>query len=159
MKTNRYLFPTYFKTIGWSISIPTAVVLAIYVFSSPFWEKTSEINILSNMFPEPYWRVLELFGDYTNWVTICMILLIIGLLFIAFAKEKTEDEYISKVRGDSLIWAVVTNSIVLIFASALIYNMWFLYVALLNLYSVLILFIIKFNWTLSKSTKTYDHEE
>ena len=43
------------------------------------------------------------------------ILLIIGLLLIAFSKEKDEDERISRVRLESLLWATLVNSILLIF--------------------------------------------
>lgn len=83
----------------------------------------------------------------------------VGLLFIAFSKEKIEDEYIAKLRGDSLIWAVIANAILLIIASALVYDGWFLYVSFFNLYTLLILFIIKFKLVLSHLKKTEYNEE
>ena len=96
--------------------------------------------------------MLAFCGD-NRWATIGMVLLMAGLLFVAFSKEKTEDEYVMKLRGDSLIWAVFANSILMITLSVTVYGGWFLYVSFFNLYTVLILFIIKFNISMSSVRK------
>ncbi len=156
MKTNRYLLPTSFKAIGWLISIPSAVMLFIYLFSNP-WDASPPQPFM--FFNEAWVKVLEIFGGSQIVAAVCMVLLIVGLLFIAFSKEKIEDEYIVKLRGDSLIWATIANSILLIVASVLIYDGWFLYVSFFNLYTLLVLFIIKFRFALNRFEKTESHEE
>lgn len=156
MKTNRFLLPTSFKAIGWLISIPTALILLIYLFSNP-WDAAPPQPF--RFFSEAWSKVLDIFSGDTIIVSICMVLLMVGLLFIAFSKEKIEDEYILKLRGDSLIWAVIANAFLLIIASILIYGGWFLYVSFLNLYTLLVLFIIKFKFALNHLKKiTYDEE-
>jgi hypothetical protein len=155
MKTNRYLFPTYFKVIGWIISVPSALAALIYLFHRP-WDAQPPQPF--QFFNKLWGRVLDIFGGGSIG-TIFMILLMVGLLFIAFSKEKIEDEYIAKLRGDSLIWAVIANTILMIILSITIYGGWFLYVSFINLYTVLVLFIIKFNLALKNMKKLSDYEE
>ena len=156
MKTNRYLLPTYFKVIGWVISVPSALTVFIYLFSKP-WDALPPQPF--KFFSELWYSVLGIFSCRSLIATICMVLLMIGLLFIAFSKEKMEDEYITKIRGDSLIWAVIANAILMIILSATVFDGWFLYVSFFNLYTVLVLFIIKFNLALSYLKKQSGNEE
>ena len=157
MKTNRYLLPTYFKVIGWIISVPSALAVFIYLFSKP-WDALPPQPF--QFFSELWHRIFGIFScDSIKVATICMVLLMAGLLFIAFSKEKMEDEYITKLRGDSLIWAVIANAVLMIILSATVYGVWFLYVAFFNLYTVLILFIIKFNIALNCLKKRSGNEE
>jgi len=146
MKTNRYLLPRYFKVIGWIISVPSALVSLIYLFTG---------QVINGVFSKSHTE------DVVNSIiiTICLVLLMLGLLFIAFSKEKMEDEYITKVRGDSLIWAVIANAIFMIILSSTVYGIGFLYVSFFNLYTVLVLFIIKFNLALSNLKKQSGNEE
>jgi hypothetical protein len=37
------------------------------------------------------------------------VVIILSLLVVAFSKEKSEDEYISKIRLESLVWSVYLN--------------------------------------------------
>jgi len=156
MKTNRYLLPTYFKIIGWIISVPSALASLIYLFfSNQTWGDQLVHRFFANLFGEESRSV-----DISSIIiTISLVLLMIGLLFIAFSKEKIEDEYIIKLRGDSLIWAVIANAILMIILSATIFGIWFVYIAFFNLYTVLILFIIKFNLALSYLKKQSGNEE
>ena len=156
MKTNRYLLPTYFKVIGWLISVPSAFVVLIYLFHRP-WDAQPPQPF--QFFNELWGRVLDILGGGSITGTICMVLLMVGLLFIAFSKEKIEDEYIAKLRGDSLIWAVIANAILMIILSLTIFGGWYFYVSFFNLYTVLVLFIIKFNIALSYLKKQSGNEE
>lgn len=160
MKTNRYLLPTYFKKIGWVLSIPTALTLLGYLlnFRSTYDAAPPE-TFMSRMFSEPYWRVVDLLGGARPVLTVAMILLMAGLLFIAFSRRKIEDEYVAKLRGDSLIWAVIVNSVLLLVCFVTVFDGWFLYVSFLNLYTLLILYIVKFEIALRHFQKSTDHEE
>ncbi|MGB3922738.1 MAG: hypothetical protein WBL00_02275, partial [Bacteroidales bacterium] len=90
---------------------------------------------------------------------ISSILLIIGALLIAFSKEKTEDEFISKIRLESLVWATYINYAILIFAIIFIYDMTFLWVLVFNMFTLLVFFLIRFNWALYKSKNQISNEE
>ena len=87
------------------------------------------------------------------------LLLIIGALLIAFSKEKSEDEFISKIRLESLVWATYINFAILIFTIIFIYDMIFFWVLVFNMFTVLIFFIIRFNWALYKSKNQIKDEE
>lgn len=157
MKTNRYLLPSYFKVIGWIISVPSALVLLPVAFIIPYNPPPSSFFAAS--MTERWWVILDIFIGEKSMATVCMILLMAGLLFIAFSKEKIEDEYITKLRGDSLIWAVIVNSVLIMVLSVTIFGGWFLFVSFFNLYTVLVLFIIKFKIELNRSKKQSLNEE
>ena len=89
----------------------------------------------------------------TNSLSIAMILLTVGLLFIGFSKEKVEDEFVHYLRAQSLIWATYVTSALFIIATLLIYGIAYLYVPYLVFYVFLILFIIKFRIELRRFNK------
>ena len=80
-------------------------------------------------------------------------------MFIAFSKEKNEDEFINKIRLDSLVWATYVNYIVLIISTIFVYEFTYLWVMIINMLTTLIFFIIRFNWQLIKLKKAMSHEE
>jgi hypothetical protein len=156
MKKNRYLLPACFRLIGWIISVPSALAGLIYLFSKP-WDAQPPQPF--QFFDDLWFRVFAIFGGASIIGTVCMVLLMVGLLFVAFSKEKIEDEYITKLRGDSLIWAVIVNAILMIVLSVTVFGGWFLYVSFFNLYTMLALFIVKFNIALIHMKKQSDNEE
>jgi hypothetical protein len=66
------------------------------------------------------------------------------LLFIAFSKEKIEDEFISRLRLESLQFAVYLNYMILTLQILLVHSTAFLDIMVYNMFSVLLLFIIRF---------------
>ncbi|NDW18302.1 hypothetical protein D0T53_07045 [Dysgonomonas sp. 216] len=159
MKTNNFLLPACFRKIGWIISLPLAAILIFYLLGYfDYSEASTTWNFFDGMFNNSSGRVLNLIAGKLI-LSVCMILLVIGLLFIAFSKEKIEDEYIAKLRGDSLIWSVIVNSVLLIVTFLFVYGDGFIFVLFLNLYALLILFIIKYNIALRNFKKSNDYEE
>ena len=71
--------------------------------------------------------------------------MLVGLSLVAFSKEKDEDERISKLRLESLLWAVFVNTIFIIFSVVFFYSTLFLSIMTYNICTTLILFIIRFN--------------
>lgn len=90
---------------------------------------------------------------------IASILLILGALFIAFSKEKSEDEFIAKIRVESLVWATYVNYAILLLAVLFIYDLSFLWVFVFNMFTLLLFFLVRFNWALYKSKKSISDEE
>ncbi|OYX22407.1 MAG: hypothetical protein B7Z06_11705 [Flavobacteriales bacterium 32-35-8] len=80
-----------------------------------------------------------------------LISIIFGGLIIGFSKEKVEDEFIYKLRKDSLVWALIFNYAVLTFLIFFIYSYTFVHVMVLNMFTPLIFFIVRFNFLKLKS--------
>ncbi len=72
--------------------------------------------------------------------------LMTGLMLIAFSKEKIEDEWVAKLRLDALLWGVFINALLLFLAFIVLYNDGFWYFMNINLFTPLIIFIIRFNY-------------
>ena len=91
--------------------------------------------------------------------TVVGILFIVGAIFVAFSKEKREDEFIANLRLSSLLWAVFVNYLLLIISFAFIYGSAFLNVMIYNMFTVLIIFIARFNYILYKNSKSAADEK
>lgn len=156
---SQLLLPYQFKKIGWYLFIPTAIVGIILSFTN------FEANWL-NM------KVFTLFNDEIlgknqsfNFVKVNVTNTIVGALFIIAAimvgcsKEKNEDEYISKLRLSSLLWAVWVNYILLFMSFLFVYGTPFMTVMIYNMFTVLLIFIIRFNYTLYRLSKTATDEK
>ncbi|KAF0131812.1 MAG: hypothetical protein FD155_336 [Bacteroidetes bacterium] len=158
MKTN-YLFPHQFKRIGWFLFIPGVLLGILFLITK------SDISILNfkvlSIAEERIFGETVFFSITENNILdeITGLLLIIGALFIAFSKEKSEDEFISKIRLESLVWATYINYAILIFTIIFIYDLIFFWVLVFNLFTVLIFFMIRFNWALYKSKNQIRDEE
>lgn len=97
-------------------------------------------------------RVLS-WSDGNLWDEIILSFVIIGLLLISFSKEKNEDEYISLLRLKSWQWSVLVSYGVLFIATWTIYGGMFLVFMIYNMLTVLLVFIIKFNFNLYRLRK------
>jgi amino acid transporter len=157
MKTN-YLFPHRFKKIGWIIFFPS-VLLGIY---SLFVELQPEfLNVsVPALLDSPFLEHVQFFRMIKDNILdeILGVLIIVGGVFIVFSKEKVEDEFISKIRLESLVRATYLNYAILLFALLFIYNMGFFTVMIINMFTILIFFIIHFHWSLYKSKKSLNEE-
>jgi hypothetical protein len=78
---------------------------------------------------------------------------------VAFAKEKHEDEFIAKIRLESFLWATYINYAILLFSFLFFYGIGFMYVMIFNMFTIIILFIVRFNYILYRSTKQLQYEK
>ena len=158
MQTN-YLLPNKYKKIGWVIfltGIIFGLLLTYYEYESDFF-KVKVLSIFNNDIDfkgnrEPFFDIIQ--NEISD--EIISILIIIGGLLVGFTKEKIEDEFIYKLRKDSLVWAIIVNYIVLLFTIMFIYGGHFLDVMIYNMFTPLLFFIIRFNFLKLKSRS---HEE
>ena len=120
MKEN-YLFPNQFKKIGWIVFIP-ALILGLFFIIYQFDPIFSDVKLFAILTSGigPWESGISFFEIIkTNIMDELLgLLIIIGLLFIAFSKEKSEDEFILKIRLESLVWATYINYIILILVLA-----------------------------------------
>jgi len=84
------------------------------------------------------------------------LMIITGGLMVGFSKEKIEDEFISKIRLSSLKWAILINYGILLFATLFFYHTNFMNVMIYNMFTPLIIFIVRFNYIIYKKV---GHEE
>ena len=160
MKT-KLLFPYRFKKIGWILLVPATVLGILYLFFD-FEPDLLKVNVFAiyatGEFLSGSSRLFQMVG---NNITdeIAAVLFIVGALFVAFSREKTEDEFISKTRLESLVWATYVNYAILIFCILFFYDMAFFWVMILNLFTILIFFILRFYFILYLSKKSLGHEK
>ena len=157
MKLN-FLFPSKYKKIGWILLIPTAIfglITVIYSIEPGFLDVK-----IPTLFNEQLFGKSELFASTNDNLLneILGMVLIVASLLVAFSKEKAEDEYIAKIRLESLVWAVYLNYGILFIAFIFVFGISFLWVMIFNMYTILWFFIIRFNWQISK-LKNSENEE
>ncbi|MDZ4665883.1 MAG: hypothetical protein SGJ15_13470 [Bacteroidota bacterium] len=157
---SKYLFPNKWKKIGIMILVPGIILFLLNTFLN-FEIKGLEINVFSLLNPETDSNVKGNFVWLNDNLTneIAMILFIIGGILTAFSKEKNEDEFISKIRLDSLVWATYINYILLILSVIFFYGTPFLVIINLNMFTILVLFILRFNFILFQGSKKINNEK
>lgn len=138
------LLPHVFQKIGFVLILPFLTLGMAYMK----WDYT--ISWLS--YEHHNGKSLD-FMDYNLTDELAAIGIIISLILIAFSKEKIEDEAIQFFRLASLQWAVITNYIVLIVCITALYGEAFLSVMTYNMFTVLIIFIIRFRFVLFQYNK------
>jgi small-conductance mechanosensitive channel len=155
MMTTTLLLPNTFKKIGWIILVP-ATILGIILAANGFesnWANTKVFSVLHDS--EHLFDIKSV--NVTNTVIGCLFIL--GAMFVGFAREKREDEFIASLRLNALLWAVFVNYVLLLAAFLFVYDFAFLNVMLYNMFTVLILFIVRFNYLLFKhSTPATDEK-
>jgi len=152
MKTS-FLFPNSFKKVGWLLLIPSTVLGLLVIFAD------FEISFLTL-------TVFTLFNDasifkaqaadgpmiYNNLTNeLAGVIFMVGAILVGFSKEKQEDEYIAKIRLESLVWATYLNYGFLLFGLLFVYGLPFLTFMVFNMFTVLIFFIIRFHLALNQS--------
>jgi hypothetical protein len=151
---SKFLLPHIFKIIGWVIFIPS-FILGILWTAAGF-----EFKVNSPVF--------ALWADNGQFFTIISqdiyneiiaVPLLISLMFISFAREKNEDEYLTRIRLESLTWSIYVNTSILILSWIFIFGGGFYNIMVYNMFTVLILFIVKFYSILYKNKKQLENEK
>lgn len=151
MKT-RFLFPHKYRLIGWVLTVPSFVLMLLVMhadFSLSFLQYGG--NSILGFDGEKF-----LFGIHRHNFTdeVGSLLLIAGLLMIAFSREKEEDERTVQLRLESLLWAVYVNSAWMMFSIIFFYDTLFANIMTYNICTPLILFIARFNFVMYKERRT-----
>jgi hypothetical protein len=155
MKT-RFLLPHRCKMFGWILFIPSTLLgffILIVNNSLPFLD-----------FKLPVFAMIdgEILGK-THFFSIVNtevmpsltgILFIIGAILVAFSQEQDEDEYIGKLRLESLVWATYINYGLLFLALAFVWGLTFFTVMTFNMFTLLLFFIIRFHYVLYRQRRT-----
>ncbi|RIW15861.1 hypothetical protein D0X99_10595 [Algoriphagus lacus] len=137
----KILLPHRYQKIGWILFLPFAGLL----FANNYFD-------FNFGFLELEVRDGQLFEDskenFTNEVA--LIGVFISLFFLTFSREKEEDEYIQKLRLDSLLVAFYANTFILIIGTMLFYGFGYLEFMGYNMFTIQLIFIGRFRWVLHK---------
>ncbi len=156
---NKLLLPNKYKKIGWFILVPATILGLVLVYSDfeAEWITAPMFSIVTDGTGQQY-RFFSV--NYTNISnTLIGSLFIIGALLVGFSKEKQEDEFIAEIRLSSLLWAVLVSYLLLLLAFIFVYGIPFLNVMVYNMFTVLIIFIARFNYIMFKYAKTVPDEK
>lgn len=145
----KILLPHQFQKFGWVFILPFAGLL----FANNYFDFNLawlEFDVIESTLFE------DLFEDskenFTN--EIAMIGVFVSLFLIAFSREKEEDEFIQKLRLDSLLVACYTNTFILIIGTMLFYGFGFLEFMGYNMFTIQLIFIGRFRWVLHKQRQS-----
>ncbi|MBT8190143.1 MAG: hypothetical protein HKN67_05595 [Saprospiraceae bacterium] len=142
------------KKFGWILLIPSLVLgpfNVYYEFEPEFLSVRvfaifNEVIIFSNPEDGPLRFITNNILD-----ELLAIGVIAGALIIILSRETDEDEYIRLMRQEAMFWAFIVNSILLLLMVCFIYGMSFLHVMIFNLFTPLILFVLRFQYVLYRS--------
>ncbi|MEI8074491.1 MAG: hypothetical protein WCH78_07055 [Bacteroidota bacterium] len=146
------LLPHSYKKIGWVLLVPAVLAGLIFVvlnFQLPFEPKINTFGLFGKGFEighakQPAFRV----GEIELIPNLISIMLLIGGMFVMFSKEKREDEFINQIRLHSLQFSVFINYSLLLLCILFIHGLPFLDVMVYNMFTVIIIYIIRFHYLL-----------
>ena len=146
----QYLLPHRYKRIGWLLfGVSLLVCLLMQLGLVPTAGLATMPALVSDAgwfhFVQPDNNAFDFFG----------ILLLLGCLVTGCSAEKHEDEFIATLRLDALLWATYLNYSLLGVALLFTYGTAFLNIMIYNLFSLPILFLLRFQYILYR----YAHEE
>lgn len=157
--SNFRLLPNRYKTLGWYLLIPAILVGVVLTLLD---YDTFNLNAkVFAIYKDEIFNKSQFFQfiDVNITPTLVGLFFIMGALLVAFSKEKYEDEYISSLRLTSLQWAILVNYVLLFLSFLFIYGIGFINVMVYNMFTVLIIFIARFNYVVFISKKTDSNEK
>lgn len=159
---SRFLFPYQFKLLGWLLAVPGFIFGYFVLYHDcniPGFELKSQ---------HTHGVFVSMVENFTN--ERALVLVVLGLLFIAFSKEKKEDELTARMRYNALYWAILINY--LIYGAwlivALVHDLFphgnrimsnsftdILAIAVYNLFTPLVIFVIRYYYLKYRKNNEY----
>ena len=138
-----FLFANRYKKIGWILFIPSLILGFVLFFSKYDFDNHFKMNVFA-LFSDQFFSTPAYFKFVENGILdeIILIFIIVGAILIGFSKTKNEDEFISKIRYESLVWATYFNFGLMIVATIFIYGFQYFNVLLANVFAMLLYYSI-----------------
>jgi FlaA1/EpsC-like NDP-sugar epimerase len=144
---NSLLISGKYKVIGWIIFILSASL----GIATLYWDYRIPGLVL------PLKESVFFDSNLTNELALAGV--IIGLMIIVFAREKIEDEYISLMRLKCLQWSVLISFVILFILNFVFYGGSFYIVLIYNMFTIPLIFIAKFNYSLYRLRREREEDE
>lgn len=141
----KILLPHRFQKIGWLLFLPFAALLFTnnyFDFNFSWFELEVREGALFEDSKENFTNEFALIGVF------------ISLFLIAFTREREEDEYIQKLRLDSLLLACYSNTFILILGTMMFYGFGYLEFMGYNMFTIQLIFIGRFRWVIHRQKQT-----
>jgi len=158
MKTS-FLFPHSYKKWGWWLFGISLVGGTVMYFSGVNFDLLCTRQMFALVSD-------ELLGStqYATWVETgiadeCILtLILVGGILVGFSRTLNEDEFIAKIRYESLVWAFYFNALMFVLCTWLVYGMSYFTVMIGNTFSTLLFFNLRFHYQLLQLNRR-THEE
>ncbi|NNE27181.1 MAG: hypothetical protein HKN09_10085 [Saprospiraceae bacterium] len=154
---NKFQIDRKYARIGWIMLIPALILGLLHMYSElePGFLDAKVFALLNDDLSIFSGKDSKTIGVISNNIfdELLAIFIVVGSLLIVLAKEEVEDEYILQLRQESMFWALITHSILLLFTIIFVYGMTFLNIMVFNLFMPLLLFIGRFRYVLYKASK------
>jgi len=154
MKSRQLLLSHSYKKLGWWIFI-LSLILGLYfmiVSELPFNPTIRTFGLFGNELLSKSQPPLR-FGEIELIPNLIILSLLIGGLLIMFSKQKKEDEFINHIRLVSMQFSVFINYSLLFFCSVFIHGIPFLHVMIYNLFTVMLIYILRFHFLIFKNSQ------
>ena len=147
----KLLLPNRYKRLGWIIFVPCLIltILSIIPFipSLSFFEGEHILSQWTKITVSEKNPLVGLFGDSTDFAgEILMTLTAIGFFFVAFSRERTDDEWIMRVRLESLLWAFYVHLGGFLLSVWFSYGLGFYMILSWNMLTAPLVFMARFHW-------------
>jgi len=143
---SRFLFPYKSRFIGYVLIFAyIPVMVAKKMFYHGYMDHGVHIKLPDNsglLSPDHVFNV------------IATLVVTIGLLLLAFSKEKLEDEQIVQLRLDSLQWTMYFTYVLFIMIIIFTNSIDLVHVVGINLWLLLVFFIIRFRWVIFRLNRS-----
>lgn len=148
----KLLLPNRFKRIGWFIFVPCLILTILSILQlTPALSFFDGEHILSQWtaikVPEKG-TLAALFDETSNDLAgeILMTLTVIGFFFVAFSRERTDDEWIMRIRLESLLWAFYAHLGGFLLSVWFFYGLGFYMILSWNMLTAPLVFLARFHW-------------
>lgn len=150
-----FLFPNKYKKIGWLLFVPSVIITILISLFHINSDEYFNVNVFA-IYVDAFMSKTEYFKIIKNSIVdeILVISMIIGGILIGFSKLKVEDEMISKIRYESLVWATYLNYGLILFFTLFVYGMSYVNILFHNIFTLLLFFMIRFHYMIYKLNKT-----
>ncbi len=138
------LLPFYHKLLGLAFVVIGVIagIASLYFGLSPEWLAVKTHAEL------PYMNTQNLIDE------VALTLILIGLMAVAFSRERAEDEFVNHIRLHSLLWSVIIYFTIVLVSVWVFYDDAFWSVMIYHLFMPLVFYIVLFRlnyWMKMKS--------
>jgi hypothetical protein len=148
----RFLFPHRYKPLGW-VLFGLGLLLGILSFHFEWQPRWLEFHLPPFIMPDLMLRKHNFLHEISG------LLFIAGALLAACSREQTEDEFITRLRLESLLWAIYLNYALLVVALLFTYEFTFYAVMVYSMFTPLVLFLLRFHYVLYRTARAARYEE
>ncbi len=166
------LLPRWFRFVGLALILPTVIAFCydpeisfgdVAIFSEPSGPLV--FNVPSFFSTDVVIDGEEVGFSFVHMIKnnmaneILLTLMLLGTYFVAFSRIKGEDEFSNQLRLESMVNAILYNSVLLLILNFMTYDGLFLYVMISQLFSFLLIFSVIFALKVRKQRRALSYEE